>query len=93
MRAIALPSLRSVICRWNQSKKPWRKAPLWNQSSPRQPSTIGHMGTATLSAGCGCTSPISVVKPGYDDPVMPTRPLLSGTCFTSQSIVSQVSVE
>ena len=32
----------------------WRKAPLWNQSSPIQPSTIGANGTATLSAGCGC---------------------------------------
>ena len=31
----------------------WRKAPLWNQSSPIQPSTIGFIGTDTLSAGCG----------------------------------------
>ena len=41
----------------------WRKAPLWNQSSPIQPSTIGFIGTATLSAGCGLTSAISGRKP------------------------------
>ena len=41
----------------------WRKAPLWNQSSPRQPSTIGFMGTETFKAGWGFTSAISGRKP------------------------------
>src|SRR5919106_1066711 len=49
----------------------WRNAPLWNQSSPRQPSTIGFIGTATLSAGCGSTRPMSVVKPSYEMPRWP----------------------
>ena len=29
----------------------WRKAPLWNQSSPRQPSTMGFMGTEIFERG------------------------------------------
>src|SRR5882757_2864483 len=70
----------------------WRKAPLWNQSSPIQPSTMGFMGTETLSAGCGLTSAINGRKPSYEMPRMPTLPLLSGVFFTSQSIVSYVSV-
>ena len=37
--------------------------------------------------------PITTVKPSYDEPIMPTRPFDSGTFFTSQSMVSQVSVE
>ena len=41
----------------------WRNAPLWNQSSPIQPSTIGFMGTATFRAGCGLTTAISGVNP------------------------------
>ena len=61
---------------------------MWNQSSPIQPSTIGFIGTATLSAGCGLTSAISGRKPSYEMPRMPTLPLLSGTFFTSQSMVS-----
>ena len=70
----------------------WRNAPLWNQSSPIQPSTIGFIGTLTLSAGCGFTSAISGRKPSYEMPRMPTFPFDSGTFFTSQSIVSYVSV-
>ena len=70
-----------------------RKAPLWNQSSPFQPSTIGFIGTATFSAGCGFTSAISGRKPSYEMPMMPTRPFVSGTFFVSHSIVSYVSVE
>ena len=66
----------------------WRKAPFWNQSSPIHPSTMGFIGTATFSAGCGLTSPIRGRKPLYEMPMMPTRPLVSGTFFTSQSIVS-----
>ena len=66
---------------------------MWNQSSPFQPSTIGFIGTETLSAGCGFTSAISGRKPSYEMPRMPTLPFDSGTFFTSQSIVSQVSVE
>src|SRR3954469_23348864 len=70
----------------------WRNAPLWNQSSPFQPSTIGENGTATLSAGCGCTTDITTVYPSYDPPMVPTRPFDSGTFFTSQSMVSYASV-
>jgi hypothetical protein len=40
-----------------------RNAPLWNQSSPIQPSTIGFIGTAAFSAGCGLTSAISGRNP------------------------------
>jgi hypothetical protein len=65
---------------------------LWNQSSPRQPSTIALIGTAALSAGCGSVSAISTVKPSYEEPIMPTLPFVSGTFFTSQSMVSQASV-
>jgi hypothetical protein len=66
----------------------WRKAPLWNQSSPIQPSTIGFIGTDTLSAGWGSKSAMSGVKPSYEMPRMPTLPFDSGTFFTSQSMVS-----
>ena len=45
-----------------------------------------------LSAGCGLTPAIPASHPGYDTPITPTLPLLFGTFFTSQSIVSQVSV-
>ena len=40
-----------------------KNVPLWNQSSPIQPSTIGDCGTAAFSAGCGLISAISAVKP------------------------------
>ena len=53
---------------------------------------MGFIGTATLSAGWGSTIAISVRKPSYEMPRIPTLPLLSGTFFTSQSIVSYVSV-
>ncbi len=69
-----------------------RNAPLWNQSSPIHPSTIGFIGTETLSAGCGLTSPMSGSNPSYEIPSSPTLPFVSGTFFTSQSIVSYVSV-
>ena len=49
---------------------------------------MGFIGTATFSAGCGFTSAISGRKPSYEIPRMPTFPLLSGTFFTSQSMVS-----
>ncbi len=65
-----------------------RNAPLWNQSSPIQPSTIGFIGTDTFNAGCGLTSAISGRNPSYEMPRMPTLPLVSGMFFTSQSIVS-----
>ena len=39
-------------------------------------------------AGCGSTRAITTVNPSYELPSMPTRPFDSGTCFTSQSIVS-----
>ena len=45
-----------------------------------------------MSAGCGFTSAMSGVKPSYEIPRMPTLPFDSGTFFTSQSIVSHVSV-
>ena len=32
--------------------------------------------------------PISVSQPGYETPVMPTRPLFRATFFTSHSMVS-----
>ena len=34
------------------------------------------------------TVDITAVKPSYEPPIVPTRPFDSGTCFTSQSIVS-----
>ncbi len=37
-------------------------------------------------------APMMVVHPSYEMPSMPTRPLLRGTFFSSQSIVSYVSV-
>jgi hypothetical protein len=49
---------------------------------------IGFIGTDTLSAGCGSTSAISGRKPSYEIPRMPTLPFVSGTFFTSQSMVS-----
>src|SRR5438093_10642253 len=70
----------------------WRNAPLWNQSSPIHPSTIGFMGTDTLSAGWGWNNAINGRNPSYEMPRIPTLPLLSGTFFTSQSMVSNVSV-
>ena len=36
--------------------------------------------------------PIDTSQPAHEMPHWPTRPLLFGTFFTSQSIVSQVSV-
>ena len=38
------------------------------------------------------SSVIAGVSPSYDTPYMPTLPLLFGTFFTSQSIVSYASV-
>ena len=49
-------------------------------------------GDAALSAGCGSSIAIAVVQPGYDTPVMPTRPLLLGTCVSNQSMLSYASV-
>ena len=45
----------------NESAASWRNAPLWNQSSPIQPSIIGANGTATFSAGCGFTTAMMAV--------------------------------
>ncbi len=45
-------------------------------------------GETALSAGCGSSIAIAASHPGYDTPVIPTRPLLSGTLRTSQSIES-----
>src|SRR5260370_866860 len=53
---------------------------------------MGFIGTDTFSAGCGFTSAISGVKPSYEMPRMPTLPLHAGIFFTSQSIVSKLSV-
>ena len=39
-----------------EDSEPMRNAPLWNQSSPIQPSTIGLCGTAAFNAGCGLIS-------------------------------------
>ena len=49
-------------------------------------------GEIALSAGCGSSAAMIVVQPSYEMPSIPTRPLFTGTFFTSQSIVSQVSV-
>ena len=72
------PAPRAVVWPVKQSKLIWRKAPKWNQSSPIQPSTIGLIGAATFSAGCGFTSAITTVKPSYELPSIPTRPFDSG---------------
>ena len=85
---MVLPLARPALWPAKKSKLGWRKAPKWNQSSPIQPSTIGLIGAATFSAGCGLTSAITTVKPSYELPSMPTRPFDSGTCFTSHSMVS-----
>ena len=45
-----------------------------------------------MSAGCGSSIAITVSQPGYEMPSIPTRPLLPGTCASSQSIVSYASV-
>ena len=47
---------------------------------------------AAFSAGCGSSSAIAASQPGSETPSMPTRPLLFGTFFSSQSIVSYASV-
>src|SRR3546814_10061255 len=86
------PPPRLFICPVNYENMSWRKAPELTQSSPIQPSTIGLYGAITFSAGCGSNSAIAAVKPSYEEPTMPTRPLDSGTFFTSQSMVSQASV-
>src|SRR2546422_5516335 len=43
-----------------------------------------------LSAGCAPIPATAVSQPGYEIPKIPTRPLLFGTFFTSQSIVKNV---
>src|SRR5882762_4212032 len=45
-----------------------------------------------LSAGCGFSNVMAVVRPSYDTPYIPTLPLLLETFFTSQSMVSYASV-
>jgi hypothetical protein len=45
-----------------------------------------------FTAGCASIPAIIERKPGYEIPYTPTRPLLLGTFFSSQSIVSLVSV-
>ncbi len=52
----------------------------------------GACGETATSAGCASIIPADTKNPGYEMPHMPTRPLLQGTCFTSQSTVSHVSV-
>lgn len=49
-------------------------------------------GLTALSAGCGSSIPIAAVHPGYDTPIIPTRPLLTGMFFVSHSIESYASV-
>ena len=55
-------------------------------------SACGACGDAALSAGCALTNAAAVKNPGYDTPHIPTRPVLRGTCASTQSIVSYVSV-
>jgi hypothetical protein len=68
-------------------------APLWCRSSPSHQSIIGADGYAATCAGCASIMPAATKKPGAEFPHVPTRPLLCATCFTSQSIVSYVSVD
>jgi hypothetical protein len=45
-------------------------------------------GEVALSAGWGSSMARMLVNPPYEIPSTPTRPLLPGTFFTSQSMVS-----
>ena len=51
-------------------------------------SIAGACGDDAFSAGWASIMPHTVWLPGYEMPHCPTRPLLFGMFFTSQSIVS-----
>ena len=55
-------------------------------------SVIGACGDAAFKAGCESMMLADVKNPGYEMPQIPTLPLLFGTCLSSQSMVSYMSL-
>ena len=94
----SIPPLTSVFCFFQllhirRSRSVSRNAPLWKKSSPIHTSVIGACGLTAFTAGSALIPAIIARNPGYEIPSTPTLPSLFGTCFSSQSIVSRVSVD